>query len=144
MQKESILYTVIGLLSGVLVTILLVRGTVNDNSSVQRMMGMRQTVQVPETKEDASMGMDAMTAGLKGRTGDAFDKAFLAEMIIHHQGAIEMAKLTEKSAKHEEIKQLAGQIIAAQTSEITQMQSWQLLWGYASSDSSGGMQMMGH
>ena len=30
---------------------------------------------------------------LKNKTGDDFDKAFIEQMIIHHQGAIEMATL---------------------------------------------------
>ena len=49
------------------------------------------------------------------------DGAFLAEMVPHHESAIEMAKVAQKQADHPEIKQLADDIIAAQDSEIEQM-----------------------
>jgi uncharacterized protein (DUF305 family) len=76
------------------------------------------------------MSMNNMVNELKGRTGDDFDKAFLSEMIGHHQGAIDMATLVNAQAKHQEIKDLAGKIITAQTSEINQMKAWQSQWGY--------------
>ena len=72
--------------------------------------------------------MGSMMAGLNGKTGDAFDKAFLAEMIVHHQGAVEMAQAALQNAKHQEIKNMADAIISAQTTEIEQMKSWQRAW----------------
>lgn len=83
--------------------------------------------------DDDSMGsmhgaMGDMMAGLSGKTGDEFDKAFLAEMIVHHEGAVDMAKAAQASAKHEELKQMAGAIISAQTMEIGQMKEWQKAW----------------
>ena len=78
-----------------------------------------------------AMSMDAMTAALRGKTGDDFDRAFLQMMVPHHQGAIEMAKLADKNAKHAEVKALAKAIIAAQQREIAQMQGWMKAWGYA-------------
>jgi uncharacterized protein (DUF305 family) len=80
----------------------------------------------------SSMSMEDMTADLKNKTGDEFDKAFIANMIAHHEGAVEMAKLSAKSAKHEEIKSLSGDIIIAQEKEITEMKQWQMDWGYTS------------
>jgi uncharacterized protein (DUF305 family) len=38
------------------------------------------------------MSMRDMDSMMKGRTGDALNKAFLEGMIPHHQGAIDMAK----------------------------------------------------
>ena len=72
--------------------------------------------------------MDAMMSALEGKTADEFDKTFLSEMIMHHQGAVEMAEAALKSAKHEEIKTMANTIISAQTIEIKQMQDWQKAW----------------
>lgn len=81
---------------------------------------------------NTSMGMgnamDDMMAGLQGKTGDAFDQAFLSEMIVHHQGAVQMAQVALQNAKHQEIKSLAQAIIAAQTSEINKMQTWGKSW----------------
>jgi uncharacterized protein (DUF305 family) len=72
------------------------------------------------------------TAKLKDLKGDDFDKAFVEEMILHHQGAIDMAKLIDTNAKHDELKQLGREIISAQSKEIDIMQAWQTEWGYGS------------
>ena len=72
--------------------------------------------------------MDSMMAGLSGKTGDAFDQAFLSEMIVHHEGAVAMAEAALEHAQHEEIKQMAQAIITTQTDEINQMRAWQASW----------------
>lgn len=72
--------------------------------------------------------MTQMNAELSGKTGDEFDKAFLREMIVHHQGAVEMAKLALQSANHQEIKTLASAIITAQNKEIADMKTWLRVW----------------
>ena len=79
---------------------------------------------------DMNMGnaMNDMMSGVSGKTGDEFDKAFLSGMIVHHQGAVEMAQAALKSAKHQEIKDMAQKIITAQTAEIAQMQGWEKSW----------------
>jgi len=72
--------------------------------------------------------MNSMNADLQGKTGDAFDQVFLSEMIIHHQGAVQMAQQALTNAKHQEIKDLAKDIISAQNKEIGEMQQWQRDW----------------
>lgn len=72
--------------------------------------------------------MTSMNAELQGKTRDAFDQAFLSEMIVHHQGAVEMAELALANAKHQEIKDLAKTIITAQNKEIADMKTWQKSW----------------
>lgn len=57
-----------------------------------------------------------------------FDKAFIDAMIPHHQSAIDMAREARQQAKHQEIKDLAGQIVAAQQREIDQMRAWRTSW----------------
>jgi uncharacterized protein (DUF305 family) len=83
-----------------------------------------------DTQANSDMGaiMHDMNAGLVGKTGDDFDAAFIAEMITHHQGAIDMANTAKTSAKHAEIKQMADAIISAQTKEIDQMREWNRMW----------------
>jgi uncharacterized protein (DUF305 family) len=56
-------------------------------------------------------------------TGDA-DVDFVAGMIPHHQGAIDMAKVVLEKGADPEIKKLAEGIIAAQESEIKLMNDW--------------------
>lgn len=80
------------------------------------------TVANTAVSEHSSMTMGEMTTGLTGLSGDAFDRAFIEMMIIHHQGAVDMAALIPANAKHEELKKLGQEITTAQMREITLMQ----------------------
>ena len=86
--------------------------------------------------DHSSMGMMDTNAGtmneLNDKTGDAFDKAFLEQMIMHHQSAINMAAPGKANAQHQEVKDLTVAIVTAQTKEIQQMKQWQKDWGYSS------------
>ncbi|MFZ1301291.1 MAG: DUF305 domain-containing protein [Candidatus Microsaccharimonas sp.] len=81
---------------------------------------------------------------LEGLKGVEFDKKFLELMIEHHQQAVDMSKYADANASHQEIKDLAKQIIDAQEAEIAQMQQWQMDWGFASNDSGSSMPGMNH
>lgn len=83
----------------------------------------------------SDMSMEQMTEQLADKQGDDFDSAFLQYMTEHHDGAIEMARLAETRATHEEIKQLSKGVIAAQEKEIDQMQLWQKEWGFRNTES---------
>ncbi|MEN9647298.1 MAG: hypothetical protein RLY57_102, partial [Candidatus Parcubacteria bacterium] len=72
--------------------------------------------------------MASMNGELEGKTGAEFDKAFLTEMIVHHEGAVAMAKLALQHAEHQEVKDLATAIISAQNKEIGDMKSWLQNW----------------
>jgi Domain of unknown function (DUF305) len=68
---------------------------------------------------------DAMHKGMDiAFTGDA-DADFLAGMVPHHQGAIDMARVVIAHGKDPKIKALAQAIITAQEKEIADMKSWQ-------------------
>lgn len=82
-------------------------------------------IENPHAMHDA---MQSMTAGLAGKTGDAFDKAFIDEMIVHHEGAVEMAKQVLAVSQRPELRTLAEAIIEAQTAEIRMMQEWGKSW----------------
>ncbi len=56
-------------------------------------------------------------------TGNA-DVDFVAGMIPHHQGAIDMAKTVLAFGKDPEVKKLAEQIIKAQESELALLTEW--------------------
>ena len=57
-------------------------------------------------------------------TGDA-DKDFVAMMVPHHQGAIDMAKVELQYGKDEKLRAMAEDIIQAQEKEIAEMKAWQ-------------------
>ena len=137
-MKKEFLFGIIGLIVGIVVSGAVATYAVNGNhTNMMKMYGMNM-----DMSNDASMSMDEMTSSLQGKTGDDFDKTFLAEMISHHQGAIDMANLAKQNAKHQEVKNLATDIVTAQTKEIAEMQQWQQQWGYATTSTSHDMNMM--
>ena len=111
------------------------------NGEISQMKSWQQAWGYPSSSSDnmmdhSAMGMMDEMAGmeneLKGKTGDEFDKAFIEQMIMHHQGALDMAAPGEKNAEHQEVKDLTKAIVTAQTKEIKQMKQWQKDWGYES------------
>jgi uncharacterized protein (DUF305 family) len=74
--------------------------------------------------------MSKMSSILEDKTGDDFDKAFLDGMVEHHQDAIDMAKMANTQANHQEIKDLSNDIIDTQQKEIDEMNAWKVKWGY--------------
>ncbi len=69
-----------------------------------------------------------------------FDQQFIDMMVPHHQGAVEMARIAQDRAEHQEIKDLAQAIVQGQTSEIDQMKAWRLAW-YGSAETPSMAQM---
>lgn len=59
---------------------------------------------------------------------EVFDKVFIEEMIPHHQMAVMMAQMLERTTTRPEMKQLAEDIISAQTREINEMRQWYRDW----------------
>jgi len=94
--------------------------------------------------------MSAAPSTADGRH-NAADVAFAQQMILHHQGAIEMADLAPSRAASQQVKDLAVRIKAAQGPEIQQMQGWLTTWAAAmpsstaasNSDGMGGMGSQG-
>lgn len=60
---------------------------------------------------------------------NAQDAMFAQMMIVHHQGAIEMADLASTRAGSTQVKDLAVKIKAAQQPEIDEMKAWLKAWG---------------
>jgi uncharacterized protein (DUF305 family) len=77
---------------------------------------------------DMDSAMRGMTMSLEGKSGEALEKAFLDEMIVHHQGAIEMAQTLIKGTSRPELIKLGNDIINAQTGEIEIMKKWRADW----------------
>jgi uncharacterized protein (DUF305 family) len=69
------------------------------------------------------------------------DQHFIVQMIPHHEGAIEMAKVALERSKRPEIISLANGIIEAQTREINDMTGWYSSW-FGSVPPQGGTGMM--
>ena len=59
---------------------------------------------------------------------DPFDKAFIDNMIPHHESAIAMAQVVLEKSENPEIREIAEAIVDAQEREIKQMTSWRDEW----------------
>jgi uncharacterized protein (DUF305 family) len=55
--------------------------------------------------------------------GEALDQAFLEDMIMHHMGAIMMARSVEPYIEREEIAVLAEAVVRTQTAEVAAMRA---------------------
>ena len=85
METKPLLYGLIGFFIGGLIVSL--AATTLDKSA---------------TMPASDMSMSQMTGSLQGKQGDDFDQAFISAMIEHHQGAVDMAKLSASNAKHDD------------------------------------------
>lgn len=83
---------------------------------------------------DAEMGMDMDMTALEN--AKPFDKAFIDAMVPHHAGAIAMAKQELAKGSQPALRQMAEDIIRAQTEEIARMREWRTTW-YGSAGRSG-------
>jgi uncharacterized protein (DUF305 family) len=120
MNNTNALQISVGLIAGFIIGFL-----------ITTTIGVKSTITDP-ISQPLSMEemMAAMNSNLIGKTGAEFDEAFLHEMIMHHEGAVEMARLALTSTGRKEILDLSQEIITAQEAEIALMKKWLNDWGF--------------
>lgn len=128
MKKSNIIIAIVAVVAIAGVSIYAI-----SKNNDKNMMSNNSSQQSASGTVDKNSSEYKMYSELKG---EDYDRMFLANMIAHHQGAVDMANLALTSAKHQEIKDMANAIISAQTKEIGDMQSWQTAWGYPASSGS--------
>lgn len=74
-----------------------------------------------DMKQSMKAGMNSMQS--MQSTGDT-DKDFATMMKMHHQQALDMAKMELEHGKSPELKKMASKIIAGQQKEIAQFDRW--------------------
>ena len=119
-MKNNYLLAVTTFIAGVLLT-LLISGYNRQQVQPANMMGGGGMMTM-------NSSMNEMMRSLEEAEGEDFDMAFMNSMMVHHEGAIEMAKQAKTKARRQEIKDMADDIIEAQTNEIEQMKMWQKEW----------------
>ena len=90
-----------------------------------------------EPDAGAMGGMGGMGGGMRGMgpemgggtdlaalEGDAFDRAFLEQMIVHHRMGVHMAAMEVRAGSDPEVRDMAQVMVDVQTSEIALMQGW--------------------
>lgn len=112
MESKSLLFGIIGFILGGLI------------------VSIAATAIPSDTNSQTGHSMDMSGDTLSSKSGEAFDRAFLSQMIEHHQGALDMAELAKDRAKHDEIKQFSTSVILMQSQEIEALRTLQQRWGY--------------
>jgi uncharacterized protein (DUF305 family) len=72
----------------------------------------------------AACGGDDSTGDTGNAAGNGVDRAFVEEMIPHHEGAVEMAEVARERGESEFVKALADTIIRTQSAEIETMRDF--------------------
>jgi uncharacterized protein (DUF305 family) len=104
------------------------QGMMGQGMMGQGMMGQGMGQQVAAADSPAvaayKKAHEAMMTGMmQPLSGDA-DRDFATQMIPHHQGAIDMAKVELAHGKDPQLRKMAEAIIAAQEKEIAELQAW--------------------
>ncbi len=120
-QKTNFTVVVISVLAGLFIGYVVGVNTTTRNHGMMMDMDMR-------TVSHMNHAMDNMMSGLAGKTGADFEKAFLSEMIVHHEGAIEMAEALLENTQRPELVKLGNDIITAQKGEVAMMKTWLDTW----------------
>ena len=79
--------------------------------------------------DHSTMNQGMMNHSMDLGPADAdYDLRFIDAMILHHEGAVVMAKDALKKSARPELKKLATAIVSDQDKEIIQMQQWRKDW----------------
>lgn len=131
MTRKPLIYGLIGLLTGSVITALVLLLT---TEAAPRSFGVKSFT--PQVATLPSVVFAQVTTPAKtptplpwqsGMMGNP-EQHFIVMMIPHHEGAIAMADLALTRAKHPEIKQLAQSIQTTQRQENQQMAAWYKQW----------------
>ncbi len=83
------------------------------NGDESRMKGMERS--------GMDHGSGGTASGMLIEDGRYSDRRFIDAMVPHHLGAVEMAEVALQNAEHEEIRQLAEDIVSTQKAEIEEL-----------------------
>jgi uncharacterized protein (DUF305 family) len=101
-----------GLIGGTAAAVLLLGGGVVTGAQLLPGAG---AVDRPST--GMGMGMGSAMPGM----ADSADAMFAVQMAVHHESAVQMARLAQQRAQRPEVRQLARDIERTQTAEIAQL-----------------------
>ena len=68
-------------------------------------------------------GGDDADDSAPARAGNPIDRAFVAEMVPHHESGVQMAQIAQRRGESAFVKQLAGEIVRSQNAEIEAMRA---------------------
>ena len=80
-----------------------------------------------EGMDHGSINMNTMT-GEMAHMGASTEEEFIANMIPHHQEAVDTASIIVAKTQNAELKKIAENIVSAQKTEIALLGSWMKSW----------------
>ena len=97
----------------------------------QRLLGGKLK---PDPGAHDGLGLSAAEAGMTHdaqtnqalRAADPFDRAFVDEMVPHHEGAVKMSAVVLKTTKDADLRRLADGIVSTQKREIKAMNAFRV------------------
>lgn len=63
-------------------------------------------------------------------SGEAYDKAFTANLVIHYGNVLNMAEIAAARAEHQQLKDMAEEIVSTYGLLMYNLNNWQKEWGY--------------
>lgn len=111
-----------------------------------------KTSDAQNTKTEQEMAPSQDTPNSKYATlkGDAYDEAFIADMLALYEGTSSMSEQASAVTAHEEIRTYAQAVMQTEGPQTMELRDWQKAWGYKitmsgghMSHGGGGMQMAG-
>lgn len=111
--------------SSLIVSALLISAPAFAQSMPGMQMGTPPAAGEPASTKGYRDAMTTMDQGMSITYSGDSDKDFVAGMIPHHQGAVDMAKVELQYGKDPQLKKLARDIIKSQDEQIAFMKSWQ-------------------
>lgn len=103
--------------------------TMTTTQAVTATQSLTDGPMMTETQAMTDTSMGGMDHGsINMDPSQPFDAQFIDSMTEHHQGAITMAEQALEEAEHPELRQMAEDVIAAQTQENEQMATWRQAW----------------
>jgi uncharacterized protein (DUF305 family) len=86
------------------------------------------TDKVAREPHDDERSMHGMVSNEELKRSRPFDKAFIRNQIPHHASAIEMASVASMETEIDELREMAVDMIQAQSEEIGNLINWQKAW----------------
>jgi uncharacterized protein (DUF305 family) len=83
----------------------------------------------PDLPVTSGAGMTMASLVLPDAQATAFDRRVVAALLPHYAGMLALAEHAQQNAEHDELRDLAAQMVTTQQERLAQMQEWQAEWG---------------
>ena len=97
------------------------------NKEIELMKKFQNKTELSKDREQFQTALNQSMGAMMNKEIKVYediDRNFAAQMIPHHQSAVDMAKVYSKYGQEKELLQLSEDIVREQSLEITQLKNW--------------------